>query len=260
MNNITRCANGVIADTAVFNRLQTADSATLLLLSDTHGAVSAVRWIFNAFSHLCDACLFAGDGADDILSLVREAAAGVLTIPPVVLMAQGNCDSESYPPVLHDTEAAKPFGLPLYQQKLIAGQRILLVHGHFYHVELDDRKLCMAAENQGCTIAVHGHTHIQSIERFGAVTAINPGSPLRPRGTSYGGFAILSLQMPQVQPSAAVPVSAAASIVESIMEAPPPPASFGLVQFYRLIQDGNGLFSADQYAAYPIPFITVSKV
>ena len=83
---------------------------------------------------------------------------------------------------------------------------------------------------------------------------------MRPRGTSYGGFAILSLQMPQVQPSAAVPVSAAASIVESTMEAPPLPASFGLVQFYRLIQDGNGLFSADQYAAYPIPFITVSKV
>lgn len=245
MNKVTRCANGVIAaDAGGFNRLQTADSASLLLLSDTHGAVDAVRWIFTAAGSSCDACLFAGDGAADILSLVREAAAGALTIPPVILMAQGNCDSERYPPVLHNTEEPKPFGLPMYQQKLIAGQRILLTHGHLYHVELDSRKLCMAAEHQGCTIAVYGHTHIQNIENFGSVTAINPGSPLRPRGQSYGGFAIISLRTLQAQPAAGTGNEKDDATAEL----------FGSVQFYRLIQDRSGSYSAAVHAEYPLRF------
>ena len=246
VNKITRCANGVIAaDAGALNRLQTADSASLLLLSDTHGAVDAVRWIFTSVGSACDACLFAGDGAVDIFSLVREAAAGALTIPPVILMAQGNCDSERYPPVLHNTEEPKPFGLPLYQQKLIAGQRILLTHGHLYHVELDSRKLCMAAENQGCTIAVHGHTHVQNIESFGSVTAINPGSPLRPRGQSYGGFAILSLRPAHEEQ----PAGDTGNPINSL-----PAESFGSVQFYRLIQDRSGSYSAAVHAEYPLRF------
>lgn len=247
MSNVTRCANGVIADAAVFNRLQTASSASLLLLSDSHGAVDAVRWIMTAFGSDCDACLFAGDGADDILSLAREAAAGVLAMPPVILMAQGNCDTATYPPVFPGDKSAKPFGLPVYQQKQIAGNQLLLTHGHFYHVELDDRKLCMAAENLGCTIAIHGHTHVQSVERFGSVTAINPGSPLKPRGKSYGGFAILSLHTPEEQPMAAD------------REEDQTGLSCGSVQFYRLMPDGYGSFSAVVHITYPIASLKCSS-
>ena len=222
MNRFTRCENGVIADAAFYNRLQYADTASILLLSDTHGAVDAVRWILSAFSEKCQACLFAGDGAQDIITVVREAAAGRITIPPVIIMTQGNCDSQLYPPVFPDSKNPKPFGLPVYQQKMIAGQHILLTHGHLHHVELDGRKLSMTAESLGCTIAVHGHTHVQSIESFGSVTTINPGSPLRPRGKSYGGFAILSIET-------------------------------GKLQFYRLIREHTGHFSADVHAIYPIP-------
>ena len=201
MNRFTRCENGVIADEAFYNRLQYADTASVLLLSDTHGAVDAVRWILSAFSEEFQACLFAGDGAQDIITVVREAASGRITIPPVIIMAQGNCDSQLYPPIFPDGANQKPFGLPVYQQKMIAGQQILLAHGHLHHVELDGRKLSMTAENLGCTIAVYGHTHIQSIEGFGCVTAINPGSPLRPRGKSYGGFAILSINNTKKTPN-----------------------------------------------------------
>ena len=186
MNRFTRSENGIIADAGFYNRLQYANAASLLLLSDTHGAVDAVRWILSSFGGICDACLFAGDGAQDLLTVVREAAAGKITIPPVIIMAQGNCDNQLYPPVFPDTGSQKPFGLPVYQQKMIAGQHIFLTHGHLHHVELDGRKLSMTAESLGCTIAIHGHTHVQSIERFGSVTAINPGSPLRPRGKSHG--------------------------------------------------------------------------
>ncbi|AIW89371.1 phosphodiesterase [Treponema sp. OMZ 838] len=242
MNRFTRCENGIIADADFYNRLKYADTASVLLLSDTHGAVDAVRWILAAFSEECQACLFAGDGAQDIMTVVREAAAGKLTIPPVIIMAQGNCDCRLCPPVFPDSENLKPFGLPVYQQKMIAGQQILLAHGHLHHVELDGRKLSMTAENLGCTIAVYGHTHIQSIECFGGVTAVNPGSPLRPRGKSYGGFALLSLRTGQ----AGSPEDTATgdSSVTGL---------FSKVQFYQLIRESDGAFSASAHAVYPIP-------
>ena len=50
MNRFTCCENGVIADGAFCNRLQKADTASILLLSDTHGAVDAVQWILSNFS------------------------------------------------------------------------------------------------------------------------------------------------------------------------------------------------------------------
>ena len=241
MNRFTCCENGVIADGAFCNRLQKADTASILLLSDTHGAVDAVQWILSNFSEECQACLFAGDGAQDIITVVREATTGLITVPPVIIMAQGNCDSQLYPPIFPDSENPKPFGLPVYQQKTIAGQHILLAHGHLHHVELDGRKLSMTAESLGCTIAVHGHTHIQSIEGFGCVTAINPGSPLRPRGKSYGGFALLSLRTGQ----AGSPEDTATgdSSVTGL---------FSKVQFYQLIRESDGAFSASVHAVYPI--------
>lgn len=242
MNRFTCCENGVIADEAFCNRLQKADTASILLLSDTHGAVDAVQWILSNFSEECQACLFAGDGAQDIITVVREATTGLITVPPVIIMAQGNCDSQLYPPIFPDSENPKPFGLPVYQQKTIAGQHILLAHGHLHHVELDGRKLSMTAENLGCTIAVYGHTHIQSIECFGGVTAVNPGSPLRPRGKSYGGFALLSLRTGQ----AGSPEDTATgdSSVTGL---------FSKVQFYQLIRESDGAFSASAHAVYPIP-------
>ena len=242
MNRFTCCENGVIADEAFCNRLQKADTASILLLSDTHGAVDAVQWILSNFSEECQACLFAGDGAQDIISVVREATSGLITVPPVIIMAQGNCDSQLYPPIFPDSENPKPFGLPVYQQKTIAGQHILLAHGHLHHVELDGRKLSMTAESLGCTIAVHGHTHIQSIETFGSVTAINPGSPLRPRGKSYGGFALLSLRTGQ----AGSPEDTATGDGSAT-------GLFSKVQFYQLIRKTDGAFSASAHAVYPIP-------
>ena len=248
MNRFTRCENGIIADAAFYNRLQYADTASVLLLSDTHGAVDAVRWILSAFSEECQACLFTGDGAQDIITVVREAAAGRITIPPVIIMAQGNCDSQLYPPVFPGCENPKPFGLPVYQQKMIAGQQILLAHGHLHHVELDGRKLSMTAENLGCTIAVYGHTHIQSIEGFGCVTAINPGSPLRPRGKSYGGFAILSINNTKKTPNltAAETDAGIAGADGTLVD------KCGELKLYTLTKKNAGVFSAAVHAVYPI--------
>ena len=249
MNRFTRCENGVIADAVLYNRLQYANTASILLLSDTHGAVDAVRWILSTFSEKCQACLFAGDGAQDMITVVREAAAGRISVSPVIIMAQGNCDSQLYPPIFPDNEVSKQFGLPVYQQKMIAGQHILLTHGHLHHVELDGRKLSMTAESLGCTIAVHGHTHVQSIESFGGVTAINPGSPLRPRGKSYGGFAVLSFDNTHRIKATGADTTGIIdrAAVENVHR-----QGYGKLQFYRLIRESNGSFSAAVHTEYPI--------
>lgn len=231
MSNVTRCANGVIGDAAAFNRLRTADTASVLLLSDTHGALDAVRWIFSAFGRICDACLFAGDGAVDIFSAVREAAAGVLTVPPVIVMVQGNCDSEKYPAVLSPNGAGESlFGLPSYQRKVMARRCICLAHGHLERGELEGHRLSLIAKKHRCSIAIRGHTHVQAIKQFDSVTVINPGSPVRPRGTSYGGFAVLSLDN-----------------THDRMQ------NDGTVRFYRLIREGYGTFSAAVHSVYSIP-------
>lgn len=253
MNCFTRCDNGVIADTALYNRLQSADTASILLLSDTHGAVDAVRWILSAFSGKCQACLFAGDGAQDIITVVREAAANKMVIPPVIVMAQGNCDNQLYPPVFLDSEYVKAFGLPVSQQKQIAQQRIMLTHGHLFHVELDGRKLSMVAENLGCTIAVYGHTHVQSIECFGPVTAINPGSPLRPRGKSYGGFAVFSVDNTIGIDTVCADTTGTVGTLKSVTQGVQPAQTYGLLQFYQLMRNNNGSFSASVHMEYLIP-------
>ena len=248
MNCLTQYENGIITDADFYNRLQYADTASVLLLSDTHGAVDAVRWILSAFSKECQACLFAGDGAQDIITVVREAASGRITIPPVIIMTQGNCDPQLYPPVFPDSNNPKPFGLPVYQQKMIAGQHILLAHGHLHHVELDGCKLSMTAESLDCTIAVYGHTHIQSIEGFGCVTAINPGSSSRPRGKSYGGFAILSINNTKKTPNltAAETDAGIAGADGTLVD------KCGELKLYTLTKKNAGVFSAAVHAVYPI--------
>ena len=248
MNRFTRCENGVIADAVLYNRLQYANTASILLLSDTHGAVDAVRWILSTFSEKCQVCLFAGDGAQDMITVVREAAAGRISVSPVIIMAQGNCDGQLYPPIFPDNEVSKQFGLPVYQQKMIAGQHILLTHGHLHHVELDGRKLSMTAESLECTIAVHGHTHIQSIESFGSVTVINPGSPLRPRGKSYGGFAVLAIgNTKKTLNRTAIEADTGIADTDGAVI-----GKRGELKLYALTKKNTGAFSAAVHAVYPI--------
>lgn len=245
MNRFTLCKNGVIADTVFYNRMQCADTESVLLLSDTHGAIDAVRWILSTFSGECRTCLFAGDGAQDMITLAREAASGAITVPPNIIMAQGNCDCPQNPPVFAEDKAEKFFRIPVYQQQNIAGHRILLTHGHLNRIELDGSRLCFMAENFGCTIAVHGHTHVQSIEYLGSVTIINPGSPLCPRGKSYGGFAILSINNTHHTNGGAA-------------EPAVPVQSCGTLRFYKLVQENGGGFSAAVHTEYPIQIVQPS--
>ena len=50
----------------------------------------------------------------------------------------------------------------------------------------------IAADN-GCDIAVYGHTHIAKVSNEGRITVINPGSASRPRDEMRPSFAVMEL-------------------------------------------------------------------
>ena len=69
-------------------------------------------------------------------------------------------------------------GLDIFE---IGRHKIFLCHGHHYYVDGGTDFLALAAKQDGCDIAMFGHTHRPLIEKRGDVTIINPGSISKPR-------------------------------------------------------------------------------
>lgn len=62
--------------------------------------------------------------------------------------------------------------------------RVFITHGHTYGVSWDTKEIERAAKENGCSIAMCGHTHRPMIELAASakdVTVINPGSLSYPR-------------------------------------------------------------------------------
>ena len=58
----------------------------------------------------------------------------------------------------------------------VQGIRFFLTHGHRYHVRTTTERIADAARENGCWIALFGHTHESLVESYGDVTVANPGS------------------------------------------------------------------------------------
>ena len=46
-------------------------------------------------------------------------------------------------------------------------------------------KLCYAAEEEGCKIAMYGHTHYPANSVYGGIIVVNPGSVSQPRQLNH---------------------------------------------------------------------------
>lgn len=127
----------------------------ILIFSDSHGYAD----------HMCraveeetpDYVIHLGDGQRDVDRL-REAY-------PRLPIAQvcGNCD----------------YGADLLPDRLVndyGGVRMLLCHGHQYHVKSSLLRLNYAARECGAKIALFGHTHQPHLEQLDEIWLMNPGS------------------------------------------------------------------------------------
>ncbi len=134
-----------------------------ILMSDSHGDAAGIRYLCQqawARTGPVDAYFHMGDGAGDF-ELVKPF---LRTHDPEAQFynVRGNCDF--YPPGI-PRQLTVPFGDTL----------IFVTHGHDYRVKMTLELLGEAAEDEGCTIALYGHTHEPAMD-MGRVLMLNPGS------------------------------------------------------------------------------------
>ena len=140
----------------------------LLVVSDVHGRLPALRWLLK--NETADAMFFMGDGLYDL-----DGAVNLLPrpLPYPGYRARGNCDIGFPDPA----EGLAPFG----------GVLFFYTHGHLYGVKSEYDRLAEAAQARGADVALFGHTHHRTLvyDKVPDVpTLFNPGS-LRDEGC-YG--------------------------------------------------------------------------
>lgn len=134
----------------------------IIVFSDSHGEMNDFRWlaeqIIREYGPL-DGFIHCGDGARDFEQLRNW----LLKDNPQAELWQvsGNCD---FAPSL-------PNWTVIEQENV----RILITHGHRFHVKSDLNLLDQFAEKQGCVLTLYGHTHIANWE-MRSTLLVNPGS------------------------------------------------------------------------------------
>lgn len=139
---------------------------TIVVVSDTHGFRRGLEELLPVFSEN-DMIIHLGDTSGDG-SYLR----GLL--PDKTVVINGNCDLTS----LGDDERVIS----------VEGVKIFACHGHRYSVKSTLSRLALKAHNEGCKIALYGHTHAAREDEIEGVTLLNPGC-----GTRYGARSYLYL-------------------------------------------------------------------
>lgn len=134
-------------------------SCRIICASDGHGARSAREDLIAALPP-CDAFVWLGDVESDAMYF---RAALAFSHPKTEFYAvAGNCD---------------PFSsLPGTVRLNMAGLRVLATHGHIFSVKQTYDLLAEAAQGNGCSIALFGHTHLPFCQWMGGVLMVNPGA------------------------------------------------------------------------------------
>lgn len=68
MNSFTCFDNGTFAEPQSVKKLASAENASVLLVSDTHGDFESVQNMLYAYGKTADALMFAGDGMEDFFA------------------------------------------------------------------------------------------------------------------------------------------------------------------------------------------------
>lgn len=141
-----------------------------LAVSDTHGNRQILPQIARQFPDV-RYVFHLGDGVRDAVWLADHMP------DSTVVNVKGNCDWSSE---CND-----------FEELTIAGQKIVLTHGHLLQVKYGYDRLLYYAQERNAQAVLFGHTHQAYIERVDGIWLINPGSAGEPRGGAQPTVAIL---------------------------------------------------------------------
>ena len=141
------------------------------VLSDTHRHLRAVDRAFRFFvAHDVKLVFHLGDVCSDMEGKDLEYDLKVVCVA-------GNMDgSATYP----------------YEALVtVDGVNVFLTHGHTLGVGYSLAELVAKARENGCQVALYGHTHKPYNARENGILVVNPGSAAQPRGDSKAAVALL---------------------------------------------------------------------
>ena len=142
----------------------------LLVFSDSHGNTALMER--ETALQRPDMVLHLGDVVRDARTLARRF--------PDVPMAcvPGNCDA--YVPDLPEKRLLE-----------VEGKKLLMTHGHIYHVKSDIGTAVYAAQEARADVLLFGHTHQALCDRQGPLWILNPGSI---RGNFHPTYGVITLE------------------------------------------------------------------
>ncbi len=146
----------------------------IIVISDTHQNYLNLKEIIS--QHLdADLFLHLGDGESECTLLLMQFP----EITDRFHNVKGNCDFESLPLEL--------------SLDLMPGHRLFATHGHRYGVKSSLTPLIRAAREDGCDIALYGHTHQSKSVYEDGVYVLNPGSASCPRDGNPPSYGIVDV-------------------------------------------------------------------
>lgn len=150
----------------------------IVVISDSHKRSDIVEKILYAqpdASHV----FFLGDNADDIEDLQY------IFSDKLFFILSGNCDYFST--------------YPSSNIATVGGKKIFFTHGHTLSVKYGTENLLKTARQNGCNIALYGHTHISNIIYEDGIYIVNPGSCSRARN-GRESYAVIDIQPNGIMP------------------------------------------------------------
>ena len=136
---------------------------TVIVVSDSHGNRAALDKLTGVFAE-SDYIIHLGDTSSDGSYIKKQ-------FPEKTYLLNGNCDFTK----LGEKEITLR----------IEGVNIFACHGDAYGVKHSYDRLAYKAEQEGCSVALFGHTHRATELTSGGVTLFNPGTLSRYSDNSY---------------------------------------------------------------------------
>ncbi|GEL13346.1 phosphodiesterase, MJ0936 family protein [Lapidilactobacillus concavus DSM 17758] len=133
-----------------------------LVVSDSHGDDAILQQLVARYQHQVDVMIHCGDSELSDQDPLRQQ----------FLIVQGNMDFD------------QQFPLQIVTQ--VAGESVLIVHGHRVGVNMGLDRLSLLAQEQQAQFVCYGHTHQLACEFVDGRLFLNPGSISQPRGEYIG--------------------------------------------------------------------------